>query len=118
MMSMGDDADAMGGGAWWLGGAEADLGAMTEEEQIAHAIQMSMAESAASDSNIEQISAEQSDKHHEVIEAQDWIHPLIPVDALKKKYGIDRIVFPPPSANNVAIPELNKSYLVVVGEKE
>merc|ERR1712176_486079 len=41
----------MGGGAESggsaMGGAEADLGAMTEEEQIAYAIQMSMAESAA-----------------------------------------------------------------------
>ena len=45
-MSMGGGADAMGGGAS-MGGAEADLGAMTEEEQIAYAIQMSMAESAA-----------------------------------------------------------------------
>ena len=45
-MSMGGGAEAMGGGAS-MGGAEADLGAMTEEEQIAYAIQMSMAESAA-----------------------------------------------------------------------
>ena len=43
---MGGGAEAMGGGAS-MGGAEADLGAMTEEEQIAYAIQMSMAESAA-----------------------------------------------------------------------
>merc|ERR1711962_112828 len=47
LMSMGGGAtEAMGGGAS-MGGAEADLGAMTEEEQIAYAIQMSMAESAA-----------------------------------------------------------------------
>merc|ERR1712168_333104 len=46
LMSVGGGAEAMGGGAS-MGGAEADLGAMTEEEQIAYAIQMSMAESAA-----------------------------------------------------------------------
>merc|ERR1719297_738854 len=46
LMSMGGGAEAMGGGAS-MGGAEADLGAMTEEDQIAYAIQMSMAESAA-----------------------------------------------------------------------
>lgn len=49
-MSMGGGAEAMGGGAPMGGGAEADLGGMTEEEQIAYAIQMSMAESAPSDS--------------------------------------------------------------------
>lgn len=50
LMSMGGGAEAMGGGAPMGGGAEADLGGMTEEEQIAYAIQMSMAESAPSDS--------------------------------------------------------------------
>merc|ERR1712096_512448 len=43
MMSIGGGAEAAGAPA---GGQDADLGAMTEEEQIAYAIQMSMAESA------------------------------------------------------------------------
>merc|ERR1719197_502709 len=45
MMSM--DTGGAGASAAAPSGADADLGAMTEEEQIAYAIQMSMAESAA-----------------------------------------------------------------------
>merc|ERR1711990_140982 len=44
MMSM--DSSAGGAAPATAGGADADLGAMTEEEQIAYAIQMSMADSA------------------------------------------------------------------------
>ena len=65
---------------------------------------------------IEQISAEQSGKHREVVEAEAWIHPFIRgghdsnVDALKKKFGIVAIDVPPPSAN--------KNDVVVRGKKE
>ena len=45
-MSMDGGGASSAGGAAAAGGADADLSAMTEEEQIAYAIQMSMADSA------------------------------------------------------------------------